>query len=375
MKLTILKDNLKKGLNYVEKVTGKNLSLPILSNILLKTDKNFLYLAGTDLEIAIQYWSLAKIEKEGNIVVPGKILSTFISFLKDQKINISSKKDILIIETNKNKTQIKGFNPDEFPIIPQIQSPYFIEISPKKFIEGLNQVVEIVSISQMRPEITGLLLVFSKEGIKIVGTDSFRLAEKKICISTKLNSEKKCILPKKTAKELISSFTDRKQKIKICFTENQIMFESRMEELEHPEIQIISRLIDGEYPNYQGVIPKSFSTQILVEKEEFIRYLKTASLFVDRNNEIKLIIEPKNKEVEIKVQNPEVGENISYLPAEIKGEKLEISFNWKFLLDGLMNIKSNQVVIKFNGDEGPALMESSGEEKDYIYIVMPIKPT
>lgn len=374
MKLTILKENFKKGLNIVERVSGKNISLPILNNILLKTEKNFLCLTTTDLEVAIQYWLLAKIEKEGVVVIPSKVLSSFISYIPDLKIHLNTKGLDLKIEGERNKTQIKGFDPEEFPIIPTIKTEEFIEINSKKFTEGLNQVVEIVSTSQMRPEITGVLLVFNKEVIKIVGTDSFRLAEKQISINNKIPLEKSCIIPKKTARELINIFSEKKQKIRIYFSSNQIMFQSYMEEIDHPEIQIISRLIEGEYPNYQEIIPKSYLTQLVLKKDDFIRQLKTASLFVDRNNEIRVIINPKQKEVEIKVQNPEIGENISYLPAKIKGEKTEVSFNWKFLLDGLLNIKSDQVIFELNSDEGPAVLRPIKEE-DYIYIVMPIKPT
>jgi DNA polymerase-3 subunit beta len=374
MNLIVLKENLKRGLDIVERVTGKNISLPILNNIFLSSEKNFLKLSTTDLEIGIHYWVLTKIEKEGSVVIPGRVLSSFISYLQDQKINIKSKGMDLVIEGEKNKTQIKGFDVNEYPIIPKIDSEDFIEVNTQKFIEGLNQVVEIVSTTQMRPEITGVLLFFDKDGIKIVGTDSFRLAEKKITTSAKIKDTKSFIVPKKTIKELISVFGDKKQKIKIFFSPNQIMFESNIEEVEHPEAQIISRLIDGDYPNYQEIVPKDFATQIVVNRDELIRQIKTASLFVDKNNEIKMSVNPDNKEIEVKVQNPDIGENISNLQAKIKGEKVSVSFNWRFLFDGLINIKSDQVFIGLNGEEGPALVKSLKEE-DYVYVVMPVKIT
>jgi DNA polymerase-3 subunit beta len=372
MNLVVLKENLKKGLDVVERITGRNISLPILNNVFLNSEKNFLKLSATDLELGIHYWVLTKIEKEGSVVIPGRVLSNFISYLQDQKINIKSKGLDLIIEGEKNKTQIKGFDAGEYPIIPQIKSEEFIEVSSQKLIEGLSQVVEIISTAQIRPEITGALLIFDKDSIKIAGTDSFRLAEKKITTNTKIKEAKTFIIPKKTIKELIGVLSDKKQKIKIFFSPNQIMFESNLEEIDHPEVQIISRLIDGDYPNYQEIIPKNYSTQLVINKDELIRQIKTASLFVDKNNEIKISVNPENKEIEIRVQNPDIGENISNLQAKIKGEKIEISFNWRFLLDGLMSIKSDQVFIGLNGEEGPALMKSTKEE-DYLYVVMPVK--
>jgi len=372
MNLIILKENLKKALSIVDRVIGKNISLPILNNIFLNSEKNFLRISATDLELGIQYWILTKIEKEGAVVIPGKVLSNFISYLPNQKINIKSKGLDLIIEADKNKTQIKGFNVDEYPIIPKIDEEDFIEINPQKFIEGLNQVVEVVSTTQMRPEITGVLLFFDKDSIRIVGTDSFRLAEKKISANNKIKEVKSFIIPKKTIRELINIFNDRKQKVRIYFSPNQIMFESKMNEVDHPEIQIISRLIDGEYPDYKEIIPKDYLTEVVINKEEFIRQLKTASLFVDKNNEIVVSVNPEKKEIEIKVQNPDIGENLSFINAKIKGEKVSISFNWKFLLDGLNNIKSDEVILCLNGDSGPALIKPTKED-DYLYVVMPVK--
>ena len=182
MKVEILKENLKNGMSVVEKIVGKNLTLPILDNVLIDTEDNFLSLSSTDLETAIKIWMLAKIIKKGKVVVPAKFLSSFVSLLPNDKIVLEEKKQGLYIECKNFKNQIQGFNPEEFPLIPEFKDVEFLEVDSKKFCQGLSQIVDIVSPSQSRPEISGIYFSFSKNVIKIVATDSFRLAEKNITL-------------------------------------------------------------------------------------------------------------------------------------------------------------------------------------------------
>lgn len=158
MKFITLQENLKNGLNIVERAIGKNPSLPILSNILLDVEKNFLKLSSTDLEIGINYWILVKTEKEGKITVPAKILRDFIGILPNKKINFEAKNNILHIDLEDHSSQIKGLSPEDFPIIPQVLGDNFIEMDSEEFIRGLNQVFSIASPSQVRPEISGVYL-------------------------------------------------------------------------------------------------------------------------------------------------------------------------------------------------------------------------
>ena len=176
MKAEILKENFKNGLNIAERVVGKNLSLPILDNVLINAEDNFLSLSSTDLETAIKMWILTKIIKKGKAVIPVKLLSSFISSLPDEKILIEAKGQNIEVECKNFKTQIQGYNSEEFPIIPEFKDAEFLEVDNKKFCQGLSQIVDISSPSQTRPEISGIYFVFSKNLIKIVATDSFRLA-------------------------------------------------------------------------------------------------------------------------------------------------------------------------------------------------------
>ena len=375
MKITTLKENLKEGINYVEKVIGKNLTLPILNNILLEADDSFIKLSATDLEIGITYWLLAKVEEKGGISIPAKILSSFINSLPKEKVNINQKELMVSISCQNYKATIKGFSKEEFPIIPQIKEGDQIEIDGKIFYEGLSQIVSIPVLSQTRPEISGIFVSFTKKSLKLAATDSFRLAEKNLTIDYPLEKEYSLIIPQKTGYELLQILSEKNQqnkKIKIYFSPDQIMFEAMMEDAKHPQMRLISRLIEGEYPNYQEIIPQKYQTQVVLPKEEFLNQIKIASLFSGKINDVKIKADPKSEILEISSQNPDLGENNSSIPYKMKGEKQEIDFNYKFLIDGLLNIKSSEVIFELNGEDGPGVLKPVGDAS-YLYVVMPIK--
>jgi len=374
MKLTILKEKLKEGFNTVEKISQKSLTLPILQNTLLKTEKNFLKLSTTNLESGINWWSLAKIEKEGQICIPTKFFSNLLNFLPNKPISLEIKDLNLDLESENYKTKIKGLNPEDFPIIPETKGGESIIINSSLFCQALNQIINIPSSSMARPEISGILFSFQGDLIKMVATDSFRLAEKKLFLKTNLSKEYSLILPQNTAKEIISVFGDREGEIKIYLSPNQIFFEYMMEETPHPKIQFTSRLIEGEYPNYQEIIPKKYETSLSLQKEEFLNQIKTASLFSGKINEVNLDIDPKNEKIELFSQSPDLGEYKSFLKGKIKGKKLSISFNHRFLIDGISSLKNNELIFELTNEEGPAILKSASTE-DYLYIIMPVKTT
>ena len=182
------------------------------------------------------------------------------------------------------------------------------------------------------------------------------------------------ILPQKPAREIINILGEKDGKVKIYFLPNQTMFEFPMKEAAHPQVQIVSRLIEGEYPNYEEIIPKKFKTHIIVKRDEFLSQIKAASLFSGKINEVKIKISEQEKEVQVFAQDPDIGESQSSIPAKIEGEPIEVSFNHKFLIDGLSNIKSSEVIFDMSKEEGPCVLKPVGDAS-YIYVVMPIKST
>lgn len=380
MKITILKDKLKEGINIIEKISAKLISLPILNNVLISTEKNFLNLTTTDLEVGVKWWSLIKTEREGKVAVPSKILSSFINFLPNKLVNLELEDFNLKIKCENYETTIKGVNPEDFPIIPQVSDEEKIEVQIKSFCKSLSSVVDIASLSSTKPEISGVYFIFQKNLITMAATDSFRLGEKKIYLDSPLNNISKdysLILPQKAAKEIINIFGEKEGVLTIYFSPNQILFETSLSEVSHPQIQLTSRLIEGDYPNYQEIIPKRYDTRIIFSLEEFINQIKLASLFSGKINEIKLKIDSSKNQINFFSQNPDVGEYQSFLIGKVEGKPCEISFNYRFLLDGLLNLSSLQqkkpeAVLELTGSEKPGILRLKDEES-YLYLVMPIK--
>ncbi|MFZ5559320.1 MAG: DNA polymerase III subunit beta [Patescibacteria group bacterium] len=375
MKITCLQENLKNGLNIVQNIIGKNLTLPILNNILLNTEKKQLKLSSTDLEIAITNYVLCKIEKEGGITIPSKTLFNFVSNLPNKKIEIIVKNNIASLKCENYKSNIKGLDVKDFPIIPKIKDEPVLEINSLILKNTLEQVSNFVSFSDIRPEITGILFDFSSDKeIKFTATDSFRLGEKILNLKNKNNKIKKnyqgsIIVPYKTIQELIRIISNQEKNeediVKISIENNQILFNLS-------KIQIISKLIEGSYPSYQQLISKQFDTTILIEKEELIKAVKLSSFFSSKINDVRLRINSKKSLLEVFSQDIELGENLSELKAEIKGKDLEIIFNHKYLLDGLNSINTKRLLFGLNSETSPGIIKPEGDET-FHYVIMPIK--
>ena len=374
MKTQILKESLKKAVAVVERATAKNPTLPTLGAIALVADTNTLELSATDLEIGIRYKVLAQTEKEGGVAVPARLFSQIVDVLPEKQINLSFEGGELRIESKEHQTNLKTLSLDDFPIIPSLQgSEEAVEIEAKDFCVALNQVVSIPGQNQTRPEISGVLISIQKERIKFVATDSFRLAERSLSFSSAQQIEVSFILPQKTARELIAIFGDLPGKMKLYMSPSQVLFEySSKEEAGQSSVQVVSRLIEGEYPHYQDIIPQDFATKIRVLKQELVSRIKAAAVFSGKMQDTKLVVDPKKKGIEISAESSDAGRHSSFLAADVTGEHLEISFNWRFLLEGLSNIKGEEVEIGFGGEDAPVLMRPLGKEQ-YLYVVMPVK--
>jgi len=368
MNIICLKENLKKALNIVEKIIGRNLTLPILNNILLITENNKLKISATNLEIGINCWISGKIKEKGSITIPAKLINDFVNNLPNEKIELKVKNKQLELKCNKFKSTLKGLSADDFPIIPEIKSQPILIIKNNLLKNSFSQVVNMASISESRPEISGIYMNFFKKTIKLAATDSFRLAEKNIDINSKELKEESIIIPHRTVLEVIRILNekeDQEEDVKISLSDNQILFDLN-------DTQIISRLIDGQYPDYQQIIPANSETEVIINRSELINNIKVASLFTGKVDDIKMFINPKKSLVEILSKDADIGENRSKIEAEIKGKEVEVIFNYRYILDGLNNIYSDKVIIGLNDNIKPVLIRPVGD-LSYSYIVMPIK--
>ncbi|MCL5004857.1 MAG: DNA polymerase III subunit beta [Patescibacteria group bacterium] len=372
MKLIILKKNLKDGLRSIERICAENPSLPILKNFLIETIDNKIKLAATNLELGITTFISGKIIENGSVTIPLNIFNSIINNLQVEKINLELKKDKLIIKTDNYQAEIQGIKKEEFPIIPQIGNiKQFIKIKNSLLKNALISAVNSATADN-RPELSGILFDFQITILKLAATDTFRLSEKTIAnnhFESNFDGNFKVIIPLKTIQEVIKEIqSNESQETKIYIDQNQVLFKTE-------NTEIISRLINGEFPDYQQIIPKNIANEIILNAEELINAVKLSSVFSDKFNEIKIIINKDAKNVEIFSASQSVGENKYLVPAKIQKmaeNQMEISFNWRFLLDGLKNIKSENIFLGLNDLSKPALIKSPQDES-WIYILMPIK--
>lgn len=363
MKITCLKENIKNIISITERIVGKNLSLPVLSYFLLGVEKNMLKISATDLEIGVDAWVNCKIEREGRILVPAKLFSSIISNISDQKINIEVKEKLITISTQNYNATLVGLDYKEFPIIPRTENNFSIELDAKLLREAFVQVINAAATNNNRIEINSVFIKKEKNIIKIVATDTFRLAEKTIYLQPNITNENfSFLVPLRTIHELVK-ILETKEKITLFFDKNKIIFETE-------NICLFSRLIEGNFPDYEQVIPKEFETVVDIEKQELINHIKLIGLLSGKDN--KITVKAKNKKLDLYSASGDQGENNASLSCEIEGKENEVSFNYHYLIDGLLNInQGSNILLKLNSTS--AGMIKAKNKDDYFYLVMPIK--
>ncbi len=368
MKLIILKQNLKDALSAVERGVIENNNLPILKNVLIKADTR-VSLSTTNLEIGVRCTTAGKITENGSITVPFHPLYNIVSVSDSERIALTTEKNNLIVKTDNYEAKIQGIDENEFPIIPKVENAeHGIMIDASELKRALSEVVSSAQTNEIKPELSGVLFDFQVTMLKLVATDSFRLAEKTLFntnFKTTIERGLRAIVPLRTIQEVLRIFSDD-QKLKIAFDTNQVLFESE-------NISLISRLIDGQYPDYQAIIPKNSETEIIAERTNLITALKLVSNFSGRTSDVKFKATADAKALEVYSNNQYLGENNYLIPIKKKGEGFEaVSFNWRYLLDALRPIEAKQIMIGINGDTKPAVIKPLDDET-LLYIVMPAK--
>ena len=364
MKLECVKDKLKEAVLFAEKITGKSQSIPILQSILLTTEGKTLKVRATNLDIGVEFEIPAKIERKGTISVPGGILANTLIGLQDAKnISIDLVNNNLFLSTERTSTTIKSYQPDDFPTLPIVKEGEPIVIPGKKLTEGLRSVLFSASSSDIKPEIASVFVYSDGEHTTFAATDSFRLAEKKIKIK-KTNEFPSIIIPLKNVAEIVRIIENQSEDITLHTNKNQLS-------MYYDGVYITSRIINGIFPDYKQIIPKTHTTETIVLKQDLINALKVSNVFSDKFHKTNFVIHPKDKLFEINTQNADIGENMTKIDASLSGDLIEIGFNNKYILDCLQFIKEDSVVMRFNGENKPMTMQGLGDNS-FIYLVMPI---
>lgn len=364
MKIICTQENLKAGLQTAGRIiTGSN-TLPILNNILLKTENGQLKISATNLEIAISTLIRCKIEEEGEVCVPAKIITELIQSLPSSPVVLENTKDGIEVKTDRYFTTLKTLPSEEFPLIPTIDKEIRIIISAEVLKSGIDQVIFAASTSETQPEISGMLLKLEKSSIKFVATDRYRLGEKTISLANQ-SLQREIIIPQKAIIEVSRVLANQTGDVTILLNDNQIAVNLE-------ETQIISRLIDGQYPDYTQIIPEDFQTTAVVNKQEFASALKTSGIFSHATNSINVAYDSDLQVVKISSLSQDLGESVVEISSKIQGQSGSIMFNYRYILDTLNTIKEEEIVIYIVDDSAPVVLKPNGN-KDYVYLVMPIK--
>lgn len=362
MKVTVSQKNLKKALGLVEKIVSRNPSLPILNNVLIKTDNGRLRISSTNLEVGINCMIGAKIDEVGEIAVPARVSSDFINSVSDEKVTLHTKNNILFINSDKYKTQILGFDPKDFPIIPKLKGEPVATLSSKVLRNMLYAVADAIAVSETRPELAGVYADFGSKNVTFAATDSFRLSE--VVFAVKNDGQHNIIVPRNTVMELIRITSDVDGDIEVKIGDNQISFYNN-------DFELVSRLIDGNYPDYKKVIPSKFLSRALVQKSDLERDARLAGLFSSNISDVKLVCSENT--IVIKAKNSDKGEIETTVPAVLKNDPFEISVNYHYLLDGLKIVDSDKVVIEFTGNGNPLMIKPYDDKKELTYLIMPLR--
>ncbi len=369
MNLIILKNNLKYGLDVISRAIGSGTNqLPIINNVLIKAADNKISLSATNLEVGMSLGIMGKINESGALTVPYAIFSGIVNNLSSERINLESAGSNLIVKTDNYEATIQGISESEFPIIPKLKNNSSISINKIALKDALSKTIVAAGRNDMRPEINGALFVVEPSIIKVVATDSFRLAESKIEKSQfkiKEASGLKIILPLKTAEIVSKTIKDGgEEDVLIGIDEAQIAFRA-------DGLEIISRLIDGKFPDYEAIIPKEALTEVTLNREEFGNALKLASSFAAKAKDVRITSPGKNA-IEIYSSDASLGENKYLIPAKISGSEIEIVFNLSYLLDGVRTESSEEIYLGFNGGSRPTTIKTP-KSNSHVYIIMPVK--
>ena len=373
MKLTCLQENLNRGLGVVGRAVATRTTLPITNNVLLATDQSRLKLAATNLEMAISCWTGAKVEEEGAITVPARLLTEFVNSLPNDKvsINLPSQTKTLELKCARFEARISGVDAKDFPPIPKIEEGIATKVEVEALHQGITQVVFAAATEESRPVLTGIDAEFDGDLLTLAAADGFRLAVYKLPLATPVDQKTKVIIPARTLAELNRLMTDQEEPVEITVNPNKSQALFRLK-----NIELVSQLVQGTFPNYAQLIPQSYNTRVVVDVAAFLRAAKTAAIFArDGSGIVRLVVtpgeEPTPGKMTISARSEEIGDDVGEIDAVVEGEEAKIAFNGKYLIDVLGVLRESQVALETTNPSSPGVIRPVGVD-NYIHVVMPM---
>ncbi len=375
MKVSCLQENLSKGLVTISRSVSSRSTLPILSNVLIATDGDGLKLSANNFEIGINYWIGAKVEEEGAITIPARLLTEFVNSLPPERIDMVLDDDTqtLNIHCAHFEANLKGISALEFPPVPSLDAgDSIIHIDPAELKQAINQVAFAAAVEESRPVLTGIRAQFEEKQLVLSGTDGFRLSTKSIPLSDTVENPFEVIIPARALSELARVLSSQEEPVQVTVTssQNQILFHLN-------NIDLASQLIEGRFPDVSQIIPKSYATRTVVDVKNFANAARVSYLFAkDAANIVKLDITPGDGElvggkVILTATSQELGDNITELDGNVEGEAMEIAFNAKYLIDVLNVLDGAQVVLETAAPASPGVLKTVGDDT-FLHVIMPM---
>ena len=373
MKLSCLQENLAKGLSIVGRAVAVRSTLPITANVLLCTDNGRLKLAATNLEIALSHWIGAKVEEEGAITVPARLLSDFVNSLPSDRIDIelAPRGKQVKLACARNAATVGGLDAEDFPPIPTVQSDACILLDPEALKKAITQVVFAAATDDSRPVLTGVHLALEGDRMTLAAADGFRLAVHTIGLSQAVAERVEVIVPARALSEINRLLGDEDEPVQMMLNaaRSQVMFKLKNTEM-------VAQLIQGAFPNYSQLIPQNYASRALVEVGEFLRETRIASIFArDGSGIVRLQVQSGEDilpgKLMIYARAEEIGDNQGEIDATVEGDAAKIAFNGKYLQDVLQVLDADRVALETSSPSAPGVIRPVGNA-DYVHVVMPM---
>jgi DNA polymerase-3 subunit beta len=375
MNVSVMQENLARGLQTVSRAVSSRATLPVLANVLLKTQDAGLKLTATNLEIGISSWVPGKVEGEGEITVPAKLITDLVASLPNQRIDLelSVKDRTLKLTCGGSRASIKGIEADEFPVVAAIGEAPTTAVPSRALREALTEVVFAAAADESRPILTGVLTRFAGETMTLAAADNYRIAVRTLAVARPVGTELTIVVPARSLAELVRILPDSDEPIEITVTPNksQVLF--------HVEgTDLVSRLIEGQFPNYEPVVPKrdAWTARAVVDREAFLAGTRRASIFArDSANIVKVEVGGDGSDgagLAITAHAADVGDNADSLEAAVEGSPTTIAFNARYLIDVLANLGSDEAALELSGPLAPGVIRGVGKD-DYVHVIMPVR--
>ncbi len=374
MKLSCLQENLHRGLGVVGRAVATRTTLPITNNVLLATDESRLKLVATNLEMAICHWVGAKVEEEGEITIPARLLTEFVSSLPAEPVDLSLPDGSKAVELKcaRFEARISGVDAADFPPIPKVDDGITTRVDVEALRQGISHVVFAVASEESRPVLTGVDARFEGDVLTLAAADGFRLAVYTLPLASSVTEATEVIIPGRTLAELNRLLAEEENPVAVTVNPNRSQILFRLKNTE-----IVSQLVQGQFPQYNQLIPQSHTTKAVVEISDLLRATRTAAIFArDGSGIVRLVATPGAGDlapgkITVSARSEELGDDVGELDATVEGEEAKIAFNGKYLVDVLSVLREQQVMLETTNPSSPGVIRPVGAD-NYTHVVMPM---